>query len=450
MPRQAKIFLARGGNIITASHSDGLRHYAWVIVLVVFGIQAASTAVRLAFGTFVEPLGEEFGWSKGSIGFAYALQFIVSALFAPVAGWSGEVYGVRRTVWFGVGVFTLGMTLTGTITHLWQFYLYYSVLVGASLAIFMVPMVISVTYWFKTHKGLAMGIVMASTGVGPMIAAPTVIVLVNSIGWGPAMVASGLTSGILMLSLAFFYHGRPIEKGLRPLGADQDDDIVGSYSPKEAKARASAFIHRARGTKNFWTLISIHFLGCVGHSIVIVYASSIAINRGIDPIAAAGIVSIFAAVSVITRFSTPILSEHFNPKTVMVVSYFLQGATVLGLLVSDASWHFYVFAVAFGVGYGGEGSVFPMLNSSYYKDAPVGTAYGWQLSGASLGMALGGWIGGYLYDLTGTYTITIVLSAATSLAGMISVMFLANPKMHLIADWKRYLPIDYQAVPNVR
>ena len=153
--------------------------------------------------------------------------------------------------------------------------------------------------------------------------------------------------------------------------------------------------------------------------------------------AAAGIVSIFAAVSIITRLLTPVLSERVSPKIVMAVCYFLQGATVLLLLVSDANWQFYLFAVAFGIGYGGEGSVFPLLNSRYYKDAPLGTVYGWQLFGASLGMALGGWIGGYLYDLTDTYTITIWVAAATSLGGMVSIFLLANPDTHRIPDWKR-------------
>ena len=196
---------------------EGMHHYAWVIVLVAFGLQALSSSVRLAFGTFVEPLADEFGWGRGSIGLAFALQFVTTALLSPLAGWAGEVYGVRRTVLVGIVLFTLGMTLTGTMDQLWQFYLYYGVLTGAALSIFTVPLVISVTYWFRSHLGLATGMVMASTGVGPMFAAPVIIILLNTVGWGPAMVATGLISGAIMLALASGYYGRPAEKGAETL-----------------------------------------------------------------------------------------------------------------------------------------------------------------------------------------------------------------------------------------
>jgi len=415
---------------------EGLHHYAWVIVLVVVGLQALSNAVRFAFGIFVEPLAETFGWDRGSIGLAFALQWVAMAVFAPVAGWLGEVYGVRRTVLVAVVLFTLGMMLTGTITQLWQFYLYYSVMVGAAVSIFSVPLLTSVIYWFKSQRGLAIGIVMGASVIGPAFAAPLILYLVDNIGWTRALLISGLVSGLVMLGLALLFYDRPSDKGLKPYGVGPGEKEETRYSPAQNKARASTFLRRVRTTFNFWNLINIHFLGCVGHSIIIVYVVSIAIQKGIDPVAAAGVVSTFAAVSVITRFLTPVMSDRLSPKIVMAVCYFLQGAPVFILLVSDASWHFYLFAVIFGIGFGGEGSVFPLLNGRYYRDAPVGTAYGWQLSGAGLGMALGGWGGGFFFDLTGTYTMTILISAGASLAGMASIFLLASPDKHLIPDWE--------------
>ena len=111
-----------------------------------------------------------------------------------------------------------------------------------------------------------------------------------------------------------------------------------------------------------------------------------------------------------------------SPKTVMFVSYFLQGVTVLLLLNADSIAQFYFFAVVFGIGYGGEGPVFPLLNRRYYRDAPVSIAYGWQIFGANIGMALGGWLGGVLFDVTGDYTATIILSASVSIVGALSLI----------------------------
>lgn len=421
-------------------------HYAWVIVAAAFGLQTVSTAMRMAFGTFVEPLTETFGWSRGSIGLAYALQFVVSAVFAPVAGWLGEVYGVRRTIFVGAALFALGMVLTGTITELWQFYFYYSGMVGVALAIFSVPLITAVTYWFRRRQGLAIGLVMASFGVGPVVAAPVIVSLIGSMGWGTAIMLAGGVSGLLILGVSVLFYGRPADKGMRPYGASADEPVAPRPDRQREKARAAAFFRRARGTFNFWNMANIHFLGCVGHSIIIVYAASIAIHRGLPPVAAAGVVSTFAAVSVFTRFLTPALSDRFSPKGTMAVSHFLQGITVLLLLVAQEPWQFYAFAVAFGIGYGGEGAVFPLLNSRYYRNAPLGTAFGWQMFGASLGMALGGWIGGYLFDVTGSYTATIIVSMAASLGGMASILLLASPDRHLIPDWEQRLKAKAQAV----
>ena len=424
-------------------------HYAWVIVALAFGIQTASSSMRLAFGTFVDPLAETYGWSKGSIGLAYAIQFASSAAFSPVAGWMGDVYGTRRVLLLGVVLFSIGIMLTGTMDSLWEFYLYYGIIVGAALAVFMVLLVSAVTYWFKTQQGLAIGVLMASFGVGPVLAAPLIVFVINRFGWGTAMAIAGLGSGLVMLALIARFYGKPADKGDRPYGALPNDPVEAPADRATVTAESKAFFNRARGTFNFWNLVNIHFLGCVGHSIIIVYGASIAIHQGIDSVVAAGVVSTFFALSIASRFWTAFLADYFSPRGIMVASFFLQGVTVFLLLEASAAWHFYVFAVIFGIGYGGEGTVFPLLDRRYYKNAPFGTPYGWQMFGASLGMGLGGWIGGYLFDVTGAYTLTIIVSAATSLGGMVSILFLADPRRELIPDWNSGIAVGGEALPHI-
>ena len=438
-----------GNNSTSSPMRLGGVNYAWVIVGLAFGIQTASSSMRLAFGTFVDPLAEMYGWSNGSIGLAYAIQFAASAAFAPVAGWMGDVYGTRRTLLVGVVLFSAGIMLTGTMDSLWEFYLFYGVIVGVALAVFMVLLVSSVTYWFKTQQGLAIGVLMASFGVGPLLAAPLIVYVINQFGWQTAMAASGLGSGLVMLVLIARFYGKPSDKGEKPYGALSTDPVEAPTDRAMVTAESKAFFNRARGTVNFWNLVNIHFLGCVGHSIIIVYAASIAIHQGIDSVVAAGVVSTFFGFSIASRFWTAFLADYFSPRGIMFASFLLQGATVFLLLEATEVWHFYAFAVIFGIGYGGEGTVFPMLDRKYYKNAPFGTPYGWQMFGASLGMGLGGWVGGYLFDVTGEYTWTIIVSAATSLGGMVSILFLADPRYELIPDWNKDIVVDGGALPHM-
>jgi OFA family oxalate/formate antiporter-like MFS transporter len=348
-----------------------------------------------------------------------------------------------------VVLFSAGIMLTGTMGSLWEFYLYYGIIVGAALAVFMVLLVSAVTYWFKTQQGLAIGLLMASFGVGPVLAAPLIVYVINRFGWGTAMTIAGLGCGLVMLLLIARFYGKPSDKGERPYGALPSDPAEAPTDRATVSAESKAFFNRARGTFNFWNLVNIHFLGCVGHSIIIVYGASIAIHQGIDSVVAAGVVSTFFGLSIASRFWTAFLADYFSPRGIMVASFFLQGVTVFLLLEASAAWHFYVFAVIFGIGYGGEGTVFPLLDRRYYKNAPFGTPYGWQMFGASLGMGLGGWIGGYLFDVTGTYTLTIIVSAATSLGGMVSILFLADPRRELIPDWNSGIAVSGKSLPHI-
>ena len=112
------------------------------------------------------------------------------------------------------------------------------------------------------------------------------------------------------------------------------------------------------------------------------------------------------------------------------------GITVLILFGAHNQWTFYVFAVAFGIGYGGESGGFPILNRRYFGHAPQGSPYGFQMLLAGLGMALGGWLGGAIFDTTGEYTLALYISVIASLLGMVSIMILEPTDKLLIPDWE--------------
>ena len=108
-------------------------HYAWVIVAIIAGMQIVGSSMRMAFGAFIDPLEEQFKWSQGGIGFAYALHFIVSALVSPWAGNIGDRLGAKKSMLVGTAVFFIGMVMTAYITELWHFWVTFGVILGLSL-----------------------------------------------------------------------------------------------------------------------------------------------------------------------------------------------------------------------------------------------------------------------------------------------------------------------------
>jgi len=379
------------------------------------------------------------------VGLGFSLQWIVSGLLGPSAGWLGDRYGVRMVMTVGAILFIVGMVLTGRMSHLWQFYLFFGIILSASMGIFQVPLTAAVTLWFDKKLGLGMGLLQASQGIGPLIAVPLMLLIIELFGGGiegvrAAFWIPGLAGGSILLLLIRLFHNEPADLGLRPLGASEDQPIRKLQKGPIASIRSSVFLREAQRTSAFWNLIGIHFWGCAGHAIILVYLVALAEDRGLSTGMAAGVFVTLSVVSSITRFAVPVASERFGSKWAMGACFFLQTAPMAILFFANDPWHFYLFAALFGIGFGGEMSAFPIINRQYYGSGPIGTTYGWQMMGAGIGMAAGALLGGQLRDWTGDFTATLVLSLSLSMVGVISILMLPGTTHHLIPHWEDALP----------
>ena len=409
-------------------------HYAWVIVAIIAVLEMVGTTMRMAFGVIVDPLTETFGWSQGEVTLAYGITSVTTALASPWAGSLGDRYGARICMIAGTALFVVGMAMTALVSEPWHFYVSFGLILGVSQAIFLVPLIPAAMNWFHRRLGLAMGIIMGSWGAGPALAAPVVGILIDHYGWSTSVWIITVASTVFITVLIALFRNWPSDKGLLPYGATSEVSVERTKR-KIDQRRVAQFTGYMRRTKAYWNLSSIHFLGCVGHAIILVYLVPLAMREGLTLVTAAGLLTVLSGVSTITRMTTPMLCERYGPKPVMALMYVAQALPVLMLFWTHDVWSFYLFAVIFGIGYGGEAGGFPILNRTYYGHAPVGSAFGVQMLGASLGMALGGWLGGPIFDITGSYDIALWLSVAASMAGAVSILALESTRNLLIPDW---------------
>ncbi len=438
----SKVFSLKPDNVIVGGREF---HYAWVIVAVAAVMRLASSSFRSSSSILIPRLVDSFGWSYGAVGFGFALQWIVSGLLGPSAGWLGDRYGVRAAMTLGAVLFVVGMVLTGMMNSLWQFYLFFGVILSASMGLFQVPLTAAVTLWFRRHLGTGMGLLQSAQGVGPLVAVPIMLWIIDLFGGGiqgvrAAFWVPGIFGGVILLLLVRFFYNEPGQVGLRPLGASGDEPIREMQKGEIAKVRTRVFLKQAQRTGAFWNLIGIHFWGCAGHAIVLVYLVAIAETEGVSKGLAAGAFVTLSVVSTITRFVVPVASDRMGSKGAMGVCFFLQTVPIVLLFFAHDPWHFYLFAVLFGIGFGGEMSAFPIINRQYYGGAPIGTTYGWQMMGAGFGMAAGALVGGQLRDLTGNFDATMALSFVLSLIGVVSIIALPSTKHELLPDWEKGLP----------
>ena len=208
---------------------------------------------------------------------------------------------MRRLLLLGALLFIAGMMLTGVMTSLWQFYLFFGVLLGVATTVFTVLTVSGVTLWFRRHLGAAMGVVWSFPGGGHHRAAFLIGAAFDQLGMKWIFWLPGVAGGAILLLLVRFFHNGPAEIGLRPLGDLGDGPIQERQRDEAAKVRARVFIQQAKRTVTFWNLIGIHYWGCMGHNIINVLVVAIAVDRGLSLGAAAGVLAAQQGVGVIAR-----------------------------------------------------------------------------------------------------------------------------------------------------
>lgn len=394
-------------------------------------LNIVSRADSASFGVFIDPLVERFGWKRGDISFAYSLAFIVGLPAVMIMGWLGDRFGARILMLVASALIGGGTVLLGTITELWHFYLFYGFFVGSlGHAAFSVLLPVIMTRWFYRHMGIALGIYWAAQGLGPVIFAPLFRWLLETRGWENTFTVVGLVVGGILAFFSLFIYNRPSDKGLTAYGSE---DAPPAPQNGTAAAKAPAKLRDILRERTVWKLMSIHHIGCVAHAVILAHVVSMATFKGIPGLEAAGVLATIAGTSVVSRFTFSVLAERLGGRTVLTISLLGQSLPVIILFFATEAWAFYVFAFIFGLCYGGEMVGFPIINRQLFgAKAPLGSIYSFEMVGASLGMALGGWLGGGLFDLSGSYTWSLWASLLIGLAGL--PLALALPRHTKPAD----------------
>ena len=418
-------------------------HYGWIIIAILAVVQVVGSSISMAAGIMVPPLNDpegEFGWSMGLIGAAIATYYLVGALFAPVSGWMGDRFGGRRMMLMAGSLYAVSMVLLGFVTHVWHFFLFFGLMLALTQSMAMVPLMAAASGWFHRRLGVGLGILWGAGGIGTAIVAPLIGYLIENVGWQATFWTIGIVGGGTILLLTPVFRNKPSDVGLLPYGALRNQPPPPARDRVMEALRLRVFNQHMRRTRAFWNLPLIHGMGCAGHGIVLVYSIPIAVERGVSLVDAAVILTLISLVSIPSRIITPILAERYGPKQVMTASLLIQGLTVFMLFWAQDLWAFYLFAALFGVGFGGEWTGYLVINRQYFGNGPMGSCYGWQMSGALLGHAFVTVVAGLVIYVTGSYVPVLILSIAGSMAGVLLILALEPTGRMLIPNWEESLP----------
>ena len=379
-----------------------------------------------AFGVFVKPLEDEFGWTRGELSFAVTMTNFAVVIASPCLGLIIDKFGVRRVLIPSVilmGLTVASMTLLSA--NLWHFYLLYFLipLLGAGT----LPQSYSrvLIAWFSRRRGIALGISLAGFGVGAMLVPVFAQMMIENHGWRLAY--AGFAAAIFALALpmaVFVLKESPAEMGLKPDGdppenTSMDDDPV----PVDAAAAGLSCPQAAR-THSFWLILVSFMLVGIGITSILAHLVPMLIDRGVTPAGAALCMSSLALGLIAGRVLAGYLMDYFFAP--YVAACFLLGllAGIVILATGTAGALVFVAAVCVGMATGSEISEIAYICSRYFGPRAFGLIYGLMFAAFQLGSMIGAPLMGLYYDRAGNYIGALWVVAGIVVIGTILIALL--------------------------
>jgi len=406
--------------------------YGWIVVAAAFCVALMAYGVQYSFGIFLKPLSGDFGWSRALVSGAASLFMFSRGALAIFTGWATDKYGPRKTVVAGGFILGLGLILTSQINAAWQLYLFYGLMVGCGLSIAFAPLVATASRWFILKRGLAVGIVVAGIGMGTVVMSPLARYLIFIYEWRLSYIIIGLLAWVIVIPAALFLSRSPEEKGLLPLGkdtvAEKGNLNVVTERDSLAPGKGGFSLREAMRTRGFWLLLAIiiFWATCIQMSMLHIYPH--ATDLGISEVVAANFLLVIGLFSIIGRLVMGAVSDKLGGRLTLAICLIIQALAMFWLLRAADIWMFYLFAVAFGFAYAGCVPQLPVIAGELFKLRSIGAIIGVQMFGVAIGGAIGPILGGYVFDITGTYYLAFLVSGICTIIALLLLAFIRVPK----------------------
>ena len=381
-------------------------HYAWVILAVTFLTLLVSAAARATIGVLIVPLEQEFHWSRGTISVAASLGILLFGLMGPFAAGLLQAAGLKRTMSLTVGLLALLVAATTFVSHPWQLVALWGVGVGVLTGT--ASLVLGTTVvnrWFVERRGLALGLLSASSATGQLVFLPLQAWLVEHHGWRTAVLLIAGAAALLVPAILLLLRERPSDVGLAPYGGTVGDDAAprGAGNPV---AIAFAGLRRASRSGDFWLLFATFFIcGTSTNGLIGTHLIPAAHDHGISEVRAAGLLAMMGIFDLIGTTAAGWMSDRWSPRWLLAWYYALRGVSLLMLphALAGSQMGLSIFAIWYGLDW--IATVPPTVklatNAFGPKDAPV--IFGWVFVGHQLGAAASALAAGSVRTALGTY-----------------------------------------------
>lgn len=364
----------------------------------------------------LKPIAAEFDWPRAVPSIAYALQYGGAGVGGIFMGWILDRRGLGIPAFTGGAMIGAGAILTAYISSPWEFYLVHGIMLGFfGRSTLFAPLTANITRWFEHKKSVAVGIIGSGQGIAGMLWPQTFHYLIEAVGWRQAALYYGLFALATLLPLATVLRWQPPSAELRPPPvhpADPHAAVAPALPPSPPRPVLTPLSIQL-------TLCMAAIGCCVAMSLPLAHIVSYVSDLGYDRARGAEVLSLMLGCAALASFfGVGFLGSRYGGLRAITVFSIGQASLLAVLAFVDTLPTLYLAAALFGLGYGGILPCYPVIVRELLPAREAGRRTGLVLLCAGGGMALGSWLGGYSYDMNGSYRPAFLTGVAFNLGNL--------------------------------
>lgn len=394
-----------------------------------FVILMGAAGTRSAPGVLIDPLREEFGWSRATVGTAVSINVLLFGLIGPFAAALQQRFGLRRVTAWAMAVIGVGSALTTQITEVWQLYLLWGLVVGVGSGCMASVFASTVAArWFVARRGLVTGALTAATASGQLVFLPLLSRLAETQGWRWVGGAVAVGAFAVVPIIVVVLRDRPEDIGLRAYGQIGDTPVAAATgNPVRA---AFAALTDARRSGVFWLLWgSFAVCGLTTTGLIQTHFISAAGEHGMTATTASTYLVLIGGFDVVGTVVSGHLTDRYDARYLLLGYYLLRGLSlfVLDPALAHGGGGLLGFMVFYGLDWVATVPPTIALCMQHFGRERGPLVFGWVFAGHQVGGALAAWGAGYLHDVSGSYQSSFLLGGVACLLAAAGVMRIAPP-----------------------
>ncbi|MGB3290286.1 MAG: MFS transporter, partial [Burkholderiaceae bacterium] len=396
--------------------------YAWLRLIVSLMLMTIGGAGMYSVTVVLPQIQAEFDVSRSDASLPYTLTMIGFGLGGILMGRLSDRFGVLIPIVIGTLGISSGFVLAGSAGSIWQFNLAQGLLIGLmGTAASFAPLVADTSQWFTRRRGIALAICMSGNYLAGAIWPPIMQHFIDTVGWRQTYLGIGMFCLASMLPLALVYRRRPPSTPLAAVNTHSRPQA--RFAQEAARSNPAQPLGLTPGALQ--TLLCIAGVACcVAMSMPQVHIVAYCGDLGFGAARGAEMLALMLGLGIVSRLVSGWISDHIGGLRTLLLGSVLQGIALLMFLFSNGLVSLYLISGMFGLFQGGIVPAYALIVREYFTPKEAGARVGTVLMATLFGMALGGWMSGAIYDLSGSYRAAFINGMAWNALNVSIIGFL--------------------------